>query len=111
MTPDALRQIATGTLQLLQADPRQYRTFGPYWPLMKSILKRFYTRDNLFLLGDHVDQDAAAHMPPHASLEEAIAAAIEFHRNCAAYGLGTNEFTDEETGDTWRLVDPDAGGV
>ena len=75
MTPDALRQIADGMLQLLQADPSQYRTFGPYWPLMKSIMKRFYGRENLALLGDHIDAEAAAHMPPHANLEEAVAAA------------------------------------
>lgn len=109
-TPDP-KTLAANTLLLLQADPSKYRTFGPYWPLMKSLLLRYYTRDNLFLLGPHVDREAADHMPPHASLGEALAAAVEFHRNCTAYGFGTNEFTDEATGDTWRLVDPDAGGL
>ena len=109
-TPDP-NALAHAALQILQADPSKYRTFGPYWPLMKELLKRYYTQDNLFLLGPHVDRDAASHMPPHATLGEALAAAVEFHRNCAAYGMGTNEFTDEETGDTWRLVDPDAAGL
>jgi len=104
-------QLAHTLLQVLQADPVKYRTFGPYWPLIKAFLLRHYTQDNLFLLGPSVDREAAAHMPPHASLDEALEAAVEFHRNCAAYGMGTNEFTDEETGDTWRLVDPDAGGL
>jgi hypothetical protein len=105
------KALAHATLQILQADPSKYRTFGPYWPLMKELLKRYYSQENLFLLGPHVDHEAASHMPPHATLAEALHAAVEFHRNCAAYGMGTNEFTDEETGDTWRLVDPDAGGL
>ena len=106
-----LKTMAASVLQLLQVDPSKYRTFGPYWPLVKELLKTHYTQDNLFLLGPSVDHEAASHMPPHASLGEAMRAAIEFHRNCAAYGMGTNEFTDPETGDTWRLVDPDAGGL
>lgn len=105
------KTLAASVLQLLQTSPALYRTFGPYWPLIKGLLKRYYTRDNLFMLGDHVDEDAAAHMPPHGSLQEALEAAVEFHRNCAAYGLGTNRFHDPETGDEWTLVDPDAGGL
>lgn len=105
------QQLAGSILQLLQTDPSKYRTFGPYWPLVKALLLKHYTRDNLFLLGPHVDREAASHMPPHVSLDDALRAAVEFHRNCAAYGLGTNEFTDEATGDTWKLVDPDAGGL
>ena len=57
-TPDP-KTLAANTLLLLQADPSKYRTFGPYWPLMKSLLLRYYTRDNLFLLGPHVDREAA----------------------------------------------------
>lgn len=107
----AHKTLAASILQLLQADPSRYRSFGPYWPLVKAFMLKHYTRDNLFLLGPHVDPDAAAHMPPHAGLDDALQAAIEFYNGHQSHGLGGNEFTDDETGDTWRLVDPDAGGL
>lgn len=103
--------MAASVLALLQADPARYRSFGPYWPLVKALLKRFYTADNLLLLGDHVDREAAAHMPPHASLAEALAAAAAFYTDHQAYGLGGNQFVDEDTGDAWELMDPDAAGL
>lgn len=103
--------LAASILGMLQADPSKYVSFGPYWPLIKALLKQRYTRDNLFLLGDHVDPEAAAHMPPHASLDEALEAAIEFHRGHMAYGIGQATFHDAETGDAWILRDPDAGGL
>lgn len=103
--------LAASVLQLLQTDPARYRSFGPYWPLVKALLLKHYTRDNLFLLGPTVDADAASHMPPHANLDEALQAAIEFYNAHQCYGLGGNEFTDDATGDTWTLIDPDAGGL
>lgn len=108
MTPDTL---STSILALLQADPSRYVSFGPYWPLVKAMLKQRYTKDNLSLLGDHIDREAAARMPPHADLAEALQAAIEHYRNHQAYGLGRRDFVDERTGDAWELRDPDAGGV
>lgn len=103
--------LAASVLALLQADPARYRSFGPYWPLVKALLKRQYSRDNLALLGEHVDPEAAAHMPPHANLSEALAAAVAFYNNHQAFGLGGNTFVDDETGDTWELRDPDASGL
>lgn len=105
------KTMAASVLQLLQDDPSKYRSFGPYWPLVKALLLKHYGRDNLFLLGPSVDREAASHMPPHASLGEALAAAIQFYNGHQAYGMGGNEFTDDATGDTWRLLDPDAGGL
>lgn len=103
--------LAKSILDLLQTDPSRYKSFGCYWPLVKALLKKHYTRENLFLLGDHVDPEAASHMPPHASLAEALEAAVEFHRNHSAYGLGGATFHDAETGAAWTLRDPDAGGI
>lgn len=108
MTPSTL---AASVLALLQADPSRYRSFGPYWPLVKHVLKEHYTRDNLFLLGPHVDREAAARMPLAENLDDAMTAAIEFYNAHQAFGFGGNEFTDDSTGDTWMLVDPDAGGL
>ena len=71
------KTFAASTLQLLQDDPRRYRLFGAYWYLVKAVLKKFYTSDNLHLLGDHVDRDAVERMPQHTDLQSALAAAVE----------------------------------
>lgn len=105
------KTFAASTLQLLQDDPRRYRLFGAYWYLVKQVLKRFYTRDNLHLLGDHVDPAVIERMPDHADLQEALAAAIEEYRKNASFNLGSAEVEDLAGGGTFRLVDPDAGGL
>lgn len=105
------KTLAASVLDLLQTDPSRYVSFGPYWPLVKALLKRYYTQDNLSLLGPHVDREAAQRMPHHADLAEALEAAVEFHRNHMAYGMGSAQFVDDATGDEWTLRDPDAGGL
>jgi len=105
------KTFAASTLQLLQDDPRRYRAFGVYWYLVKRALLRFYTRDNLHLLGDHIDTDVTARMPHHADLQEALAAAVEEYRKNASFNLGGSEVEDLAGGGTFRLVDPDAGGL
>ena len=105
------KTFAASTLQLLQDDPRRYRFFGVYWYLVKRVLLKFYTRDNLFLLGDHVDPGVTERMPPHADLQEALAAAIEEYRKNASFNLGRLEVEDPVGGGTFQLLDPDAGGL
>lgn len=105
------KTFAASTLQLLQQDPRRYRLFGAYWYLVKQVLKKFYTRDNLHLLGDHIDADAVARMPHHADLNEALAGAVDEYRKNANFNMGSNEVEDLAGGGTFRLVDPDAGGL
>ncbi len=102
------RTFAASTLALLQEDPRRYRAFGPYWYFVKAVLKRFYTVENLHLLGGYMDQSVIDRMPPHASLEEALAAAIEEYRQNASFNLGSNVVTDQY-GEAFTLVDTDAG--
>ncbi|ATI15644.1 hypothetical protein [Bordetella phage vB_BbrM_PHB04] len=104
------KQLAASTLQLLQTDPRNYRNFGVYWFLIKELLKRYYTRDNLFLLGDYIDHSVVDRMPAHADLQEALAAAIETYRINASYAMGSADLTDPE-GETFTLIDADAGGL
>lgn len=105
------KTFAASTLQLLQEDPRRYVLFGAYWYLVKAVLKKFYARDNLHLLGDHTDADVAARMPEHADLQEALAGAVAEYRKNANFNLGSNEVEDLVGGGTFRLVDPDAGGL
>ena len=103
------KTFAASTLQLLQEDPRRYRLFGAHWYLVKAVLKKFYTRENLHLLGDYMDQSVIARMTAHASLQEALAAAVEEYRQNAAFNLGRAEVEDPTGGGTFALVDTDAG--
>jgi len=103
-----VKQFSASCLQLLQDDPRRYRNFGVYWYLVKEVMKRHYTRDNLYLLGEYRDPDVIARMPEHESLDEALAAAAETYQINAAYLLGSNQVEDAE-GELFTLLDPDAG--
>ncbi len=102
------KTFAASTLQLLQEDPRRYRHFGAYWYLVKAVLKRFYTRDNLHLLGDYMDQSVIDRMPLHSGLADALACAIEEYRQNASFNLDSNVVTDAE-GEAFTLIDTDAG--
>ena len=104
------KTFAASTLQLLQEDPRRYRLFGVHWYLVKMVLKKFYTRENLHLLGDYMDQSVIDRMPAHADLNQALAAAIEEYRQNAAFNMGRN-VVEDPTGGTFTLVDTDAGGL
>jgi hypothetical protein len=102
------KQFAASTLQLLQADPRNYRNFSYYWFFVKALLKRYYTQDNLYMLGDYVDPSVNAMVPEHESLSDALEAAAELYGINACYGMGTSDFTDPD-GETFTLADFDAG--
>lgn len=102
------RAFAESTLQLLQQDPRRYRNFGVHWYLVKEVLKRFYTRDNLHLLGDYRDLSVIERMPPAESLEDALQAAVEEYRQNAVLNLGRNEVEGPD-GEVFVLYDLDAG--
>jgi len=102
------KTFAASTLQLLQLDPRRYKLFGVYWYVVKSVLKQYYTRDNLHLLGDYMDSRVLEErMPAHADLQEYLAAATEEYRQNASF----NEVEDPVGGGTFTLVDTDAGGL
>ena len=110
MTTMNPRLLAENVLFLLQQDPSRYVSFGPYWYTIKALLKQFYTRDNLFLLGDHVDADVVKAQPVHGSADEVLYAAVEWYRNHQAYGFGRREFETDD-GEVVQLMDPDAGGL
>ena len=105
----APQTFAESTLQLLQQDPRRYRNFGVYWFFVKALLKRYYTRENLHLLGEYMDPDCMARMPEHATLQAAIEHAIAEYRQNAAYNLGRIEVEDPAGGGVFVLHDEDAG--
>lgn len=102
------KTFAASTLALLQEDPRRYRNFGAHWYFVKALMKRFYTRDNLHLLGEHMDQSVIDRMPAYGSLQAALAGAVEEYRQNASFELGGNVLTDGE-GEQFTLIDLDAG--
>lgn len=102
------KQMADSTLQILQADPSKYVNFGMYWYLVKAVMKRFYTKDNLYLLGEFADVDVVDRMPEHANLDEALVAAAEEYQQNAMFNLGSNVVTDAD-GEAFTLIDQDAG--
>ncbi len=102
------KAFAASTLALLQQDPRRYRNFGVHWYFVKALLKQFYTRDNLYLLGDYTDPAVIAKMPPHETLQAALAAAIDEYRENASFNLGREQVTAPD-GERFTLIDPDAG--
>lgn len=103
------KTFADSTLQLLQQDPRRYRNFGVYWYFVKTLMKRYYTKENLYLLGEYMDADTIARMPEHKTLQEAIEAAVEEYRSNALYNLGRETVEDLSGGGVILLHDEDAG--
>lgn len=99
--------FAASTLQLLQQNPERYKNFGVYWFFVKALLRRYYTRENLHLLGEHMDPDCMARMPEHATLQEALVAAVEEYAQNARYNLGRAEVEDPTGGGLFVLNDED----
>lgn len=102
------KKLAFSTLQLLQEDPRRYRYFGEYWFLIKRILKKHFTKENLYLLGDYEDPSVIERMPEHKNLQEALRAAIETYQQNATFSMGSAELVDSN-GEKFTLYDEDAG--
>ena len=102
------KQYAASVLQLLQGDPAKYVNFGMYWFLVKALLKQYYTVDNLYLLGDYVDNSVNERVPAFSSLQEMLEAAAEEYQSNAMYNLQSNQVQDAD-GDVFTLHDLDAG--
>lgn len=103
------KNLAASVLQLLQEDHRRYRAFGVYWYLIKGLLKHYYSRDNLSILGDFTDQSVIDRMPQHESLEAALTAAVEEFNQNVSFAMGSNQVPDPTGGGVFTLLDQDAG--
>lgn len=104
------KTFAANTLQLLQQDPRRYRCFGVYWWFVKAILKKFYTQENLHLLGDFQPGEPLEHVPLAAqdSLQSMLEAAVEEYRDNATFNL-CRTVVEAPDGELVTMEDPDAG--
>lgn len=101
--------FAQSTLHLLQQDPRRYVNFGVYWFFVKALMKRYYTRDNLYMLGDYEDPGVIARMPDHGRLQETLEAAVEEYRLNAMHNMGRKGVSDPSGGGSVTIHDEDAG--
>jgi hypothetical protein len=93
---------------LLQADPRNYRKFGIWWWPIKALLRRQYSREQLYLLGPYMDSEAADRMPA-LPLQEALQAALAEYQQNDRYNIGRGDTVEAPDGDPYTIFDPDAG--
>lgn len=110
-TPITPAEFAANVRDLLDEDPRRYRNFGPFWYFTKALLKRFYDRHQMPILGDYDDPTVSERIPADARLSLGTmleAAAAEYEEN-ASFNLGRNEVQDAE-GEFFLLLDPDVEG-
>lgn len=100
---EALRNI----LQVLQADPREYRSFGCYWWWLKSCLKRHgYTTEHFYGLGEAEDREAINHIEPGPD-ELVLARALDFYRYHRMFFVGDPVTYLPATGEPYHLFDSD----
>ncbi len=102
-----LKSVCRNILDTLQTDPRQYRLFGIFWWPVKAILRRYYTTDNLYMLGEYEDANVAE-MVPAGSLDETLSRALHEYGYNAQFNMLRAEVRNEE-GEPVTIYDDDAG--
>lgn len=109
--PIAPAEFAANVRTLLDEDVRRYRNFGVYWFFVKAVLKRFYDRHQMPILGDYEDKTVNERIPEElrTSLGNLLEAAAEEYQQNASFNLGRNELTDPN-GEFFTLLDPDVEG-
>lgn len=101
-------ELARNILQMLQAHPERYRSFGIYWWVVKKLLKGFYGPENLYLLGDYFDPSADPRMPSVDS-DEMLRRAIREHQRNMTYPPSDPGRVFDANGEVYVLFDEDAG--
>jgi len=94
-------------LQILQTQPAHYKRFGIYWWTVKRLLKQYYNQDNLYLLGQYVDESIVDHVPDN-DVQTLLKIAFEEYTHNAAYGRDDKTVEDTE-GEIVSIYDEDAG--
>lgn len=102
------QRVAANVRTILAAHPERYRYFGVYWYFIKALLKMYYSRDQLYLLGDYEDPDAKARIPAGAGGDEVLRLALEEYETNARAGEPPRVVFDHE-GDRYEIFDEDAG--
>lgn len=108
MDAPQIEKAMRNVLQLLQTEPAAYKRFGIYWYPVKALLRRYYTQDNLYLLGNYEDADGASRVPK-LPLAELLAAAFEEYSQNTALADGQPGKVFDAEGEPYSIYDEDAG--
>lgn len=103
---DRVGKVLGNIARDLQFQATRYRWFGAYWWLVKPMLRRAGYLPNLPWLGDFMDREALATLPPGLSAGEVLALGLG-HYQFAARLAPTSEWADAPNGDRIRIYDPD----
>ena len=101
-------QLAANIRTMLDNDVKYYRNFGVYWYFVKAFMKKYYTKDNLYLLGDYEQPEVVARMPAYDSFEDAMHDALMFARENHINNMGSATSIAPDD-DPVTLFDEDAG--
>jgi hypothetical protein len=102
-------KFAKSTRALLDEDPRRYRNFGSTWFFVKALLKRFYDRHEMPILGDYEDASVNARIPAGLNAYEMMERAAEEYAQNAAFNLGSG-WVEDDDGARFLLLDTDVEG-
>lgn len=111
MPPKAIdpAKFARSVRALLDEDPFRYRNFGAYWFFVKALLKRFYDRHDMPILGDYEDRSVNARMPDGLNAWELMERAAAEYAHNAGFNLGQSTVEDDD-GERFTLRDTDIEG-
>lgn len=73
-------QIAANIRTMLDNKIAVYHNFGVYWYFVKSFLKKYYTIDQMPILGSFEQADVVERMPEYNNFEDAMHDALLFFR-------------------------------
>lgn len=100
-------EFASNARTILLEDRSSWRNFGQYWFLVKALLRKRFSQEEL-PLGPFVDESVVNRMPFDRDLPHLLALAGEEYTFNATLGAGRKTFEDSE-GQSFILVDPDMG--
>lgn len=105
--PLDLPKLARNIRPTLKQDPREYRDFGAYWWPVKRFLKIYYTRNDLYSLGDYEDPEMVATLP-EVDEDTMLRLALEDYVSNKQFNMGSNR-VETPDGDVHTIWDCDAG--
>jgi len=99
-----------GVIQLLQANPSNYRAFGPYWWSIKRILKEHYNQDVLYALGPQDEPETRAILAKLWPAEESRwEAALNHYVEKTVHGEAQDRYSALPDGSPYEVHDQDFG--
>ena len=101
-------QLAANIRKVLDNKPADYRNFGVYRYFVKAFLKKYYTKENLYMLGEYEQPEVVEKMPKYSNFEDAMHDALLMWRANWENNMGRAISIDLDS-DEVVLFDEDAG--